>query len=73
MIFDDLTAHQCKLLDMMFQCENPKEIYQLRYSLKPKDRKELDVLVELVILDQIDKEVEGMKTFPALSKIFKND
>ena len=71
MIFDDLTAHQCRLLDMMFQCENPKEIYELRHSLQPRDRKELDVLVELVILDQIDNEVKEMKTFPALTKIFK--
>tara|TARA_Y100000004_G_scaffold82717_1_gene92748 strand:- start:293 stop:520 length:228 start_codon:yes stop_codon:yes gene_type:complete len=71
MMIEGLTQHQCNLLDMMFSCENPKEIYDLRQRLSQKDRHELDTLVELVILDNIDREVDKMTRFPEAEKIFR--
>ena len=71
MIIEGLTQHQCNLLDMMFSCENPKEIYSLRERLSLQDKRELDTLVELVILDNIDREVDKMSRFPDAEKIFR--
>tara|TARA_B100001250_G_C19815874_1_gene798345 strand:- start:5006 stop:5230 length:225 start_codon:yes stop_codon:yes gene_type:complete len=70
-MIEGLTEHQCRLLDMMWSCEHPSEIYALRNSLTSKDRKEMDVLVELVMIQQYDEEVARMNKFPIAEELLK--
>lgn len=71
MIIDGLNPHQARLLDMMWTCEKPSELYALRKSLSEHDRRELDVLVELVMLETQDDDVKKMKRFPIVENLIK--
>ena len=73
---EEIKKYQVQLLDMMWECETPNDLFEFRSSLTPSMQKEVDTLVTLVHLSQIDYEVDQMSRFPVVEKLLakiKND
>lgn len=73
---DGLTEHQVYLLDMMWSCETPNELWSFRETLPIEDQKTIDILIRLVHMETIEDDIMSMKRFPVVEKLLnkiKND
>jgi len=68
---EGLKKYQVQLLDQMWECETPNDLFEFRSSLNPAMQQEVDTLVTLVHLSQIDYEVEQMSRFPVVEALLK--
>lgn len=63
MLNDGLSQYQKNLLDKIWSVDKESDLLDWVVTLPPKQRDEVAVLVELVILDSIDALVNDMSTY----------
>ena len=71
MRLDGLTEHQIALLDMMWECETPRELIELRETLTQSEQKTMDVLIHLVHMETVEPEILAMKEFPMVQMLLE--
>ena len=71
MRIDGLTDHQVVLLDMMWECETPRELMELRDTLTRDEQKMMDVLIHLVYMESVEPEILAMKEFPMVQMLLE--
>lgn len=71
MRIDGLTDHQVALLDMMWECETPRELMELRECLTEHEQQTMDVLIHLVHMETVEPEVLAMREFPTVQRLLK--
>ena len=71
MRIDGLTDHQVVLLDMMWECETPRELMELRECLTEYEQQMMDVLIHLVHMEQVEPEIMAMREFPTVERLLK--
>lgn len=71
MRIDGLTEHQIVLLDMMWECETPRELIELRETLTRSEQKTMDVLIHLVHMETVEPEILAMKEFPMVQMLLE--
>jgi hypothetical protein len=59
MIIDGLNEQQCKMLDNIWACDTDTELYAYKASLSSKQKKEFDILLQMLIEAHIEEELEG--------------
>ena len=70
MRIDNLTYRQHKLCDMLWACDTPEDLASMSLTLPDCDRKELAVLVDLMIMEAAEVELAEMTSFPAAEELF---
>lgn len=69
---DGLKKYQAALLDQMWMCETPSELWQFRQTLTPAMQKEVDVLIRMVHMESVEERIQGMTRFPIVEKLLAN-
>lgn len=69
---DGLKKYQVALLDQMWMCETPSELWEFRQTLTPAMQKEVDVLIHLVHMESLEERIQGMTRFPIVEKLLED-
>ncbi len=68
---EGLMDYQVALLNVMWECETPRELMNFRSSLTPAMQEEVDVLINLVHMEHIEPEIQSMTSFPMVERLLK--
>jgi len=50
-----MTAEQCFMLDKIWQCETPDELWAYRDQLNPDEKLEFEILLQMLIEQHLDE------------------
>lgn len=68
---DGLNQEQVELLDIMWSCETTDDFLDWKYSLNDRLQMQVDVLVQLLGMEIMEREIRAMDYYPDAENILK--
>ena len=69
MQLNNLTPHQCELLDAMWACDSLQDYEEFYDLLDEEDQRTADILQRLIIMEALDEEMAAENSFPEANKL----
>ena len=68
---EGLSEEQVELLDIMWSFDSSEDFLEWKYTLNNRLQMQVDVLVQLLGYEIMEREIQAMETYPDAEKILK--